>query len=109
MKLRTHATLSFLFFFFFFFFFFALQMECVNNPDKPENKLVVVSSSLQRITMQFKFSVQFYYIVNSVRYRLLPRNDPISFPYNPMATMHDHQSAAAPPLAACEGTKRKLP
>jgi hypothetical protein len=83
-------------------------MEYVNNPDKPENKLVVVSSSLQRITMQFKFCVQFYEIVNSVRYRLLPRNDPISFQYNPMATMLDHHSAAVPPLAAREGTKRTL-
>jgi len=35
-------------------------MEYVNNPDKPENKLDVVSSSLRRITMQFTFSVQFY-------------------------------------------------
>jgi len=35
-------------------------MEYENNPDKPENKLVIVSSLLQRITMQFTFSVQFY-------------------------------------------------
>jgi hypothetical protein len=34
-------------------------MEFVNNREKPQNKLVVVSSSLQRITMQFAFSVSF--------------------------------------------------
>jgi hypothetical protein len=42
-----------------YYIFVALPMECVNNQDKPRNKLVVVSSSLQRITMQFAFSVSF--------------------------------------------------
>lgn len=42
-----------------YYFFAALPMEFVNNREKPQNKLVVVSSSLQRITMQFAFSVSF--------------------------------------------------